>query len=202
MSVALSPGAALTGGSSEVYPRLFTAADLEVFPCDLPSGPVDYELDHGRLIIVTPPGADHGSSQVIIGAHFVAQGQLAGFGKAYTEVGVVLSRNPDTVFGADVAFVRKAKLPAKKSKEGYLETIPDLIVEIRSKNDTLAELNRKAAVYFEAGVEQVWIADRETKTITIHRSAAEPRVYHAGETLESDDPIPGFKMRIAEIFAD
>jgi hypothetical protein len=29
--------------------RPFTAADLAAFPTHLPSGDVDYELDHGRL---------------------------------------------------------------------------------------------------------------------------------------------------------
>jgi Uma2 family endonuclease len=34
-------------------------------------------------------------------------------------------------------------LPAKLSREGYFETIPDLVVEIRSKNDTTPEIETK-----------------------------------------------------------
>ena len=47
-------------------------------------------------------------------------------------------------------------VPQKLSSEGYLETIPDLVAEVRSKNDTMAELERKAGEYLaaenEAGV--------------------------------------------------
>jgi Uma2 family endonuclease len=180
--------------------RLFTAADLEFFPTDLPSGPIDYELDNGRLILMTPPGHAHGAAQARIATKFIVQAEEAGHGRAFTEVGVVLSRNPDTVLCPDVAFVGKSKLPVRESREGYLETIPDLVVEVRSKNDSRAELERKAAEYLSAGVAAVWIADPEAKTIGVHRAGSEPRIYSGSQTLESDEPIPGLRLNVADIF--
>src|SRR6185369_8982845 len=44
----------------EVQERLYTAADLAELPSELPSGPVRYELDNGRLISMAPPGDEHG----------------------------------------------------------------------------------------------------------------------------------------------
>jgi Uma2 family endonuclease len=182
--------------------RLFTAADLAVFPTHLPSGDVDYELDHGRLIVMVPPGESHASVQAFLAAELVNQGQRKRHGRAYSEVGIVLSRNPDTVLGADLAFIGKSKLPVRKSREGYVETIPDLVVEIRSKNDTRAELERKAAEYLSAGVGIVLIVDPDAKTIADHRAGAEPRVYPAHETLALDEIIPGFRLSLAECFSD
>jgi Uma2 family endonuclease len=182
--------------------RLFIAADLVFFPTHLPSGDVDYELDHGRLIVMVPPGESHASVQAFLAAELVNQGQRKRHGRAYSEVGIVLSRNPDTVLGADLAFIGKSKLPVRNSREGYLETIPDLVVEIRSKNDTRAELERKAAEYLSAGVGIVLIADPDAKTIADHRSGAEPRVYLARETLALDELIPGFRLDLAECFSD
>jgi hypothetical protein len=45
--------------------KLLTAADLEAFPSELPSGwPIDYELDNGRLVLIrAPPGDVHGAAQ-------------------------------------------------------------------------------------------------------------------------------------------
>ena len=43
--------------------RLLTAADLAIFPTDLPSGQVNYELINGRLMMMFPPGDDHCSIQ-------------------------------------------------------------------------------------------------------------------------------------------
>ncbi len=150
---------------------------------------------------MVPPGCDHASVQARISFQLMLQAKLSVHGDVLTEVGVVLSRNPDTVFGADVAFVGKANRPIRQSKEGYLETIPDLVVEVRSKNDTIAELERKAKVYLAAGVGAVWLVDPAAKTLTIHRANAEPNVYQSSDTLVSDDPIPGFQLRLADIFA-
>ena len=73
--------------------RLFTAADLEALPTDLPSGPIDYELDNGRLVfIIVPPGDLHGAVQSNIVTELKVQGERKGHGKARTEVGILLWR--------------------------------------------------------------------------------------------------------------
>jgi Uma2 family endonuclease len=188
--------------SIEPADRLFTTADLPLFPTDLPSGPVDYELNDGRLTVMAPPGQHHSYVQLEIGTEFKLQGQRRGYGRAYTEVGVVLSRNPDNVLGPDVAFVGKSKLPVRESTEGYLETIPDLVVEVRSKNDSAQYVTKKVAKYLAAGVGMVWVADGNAKTIVVHRPGCEPRTYGATDTLELDDPIPGFRLNVAAVFVE
>src|SRR5216684_4341273 len=60
------------------FPRLFTVADLAVFPSDLPSGPVVYELDNGRLIVMPPPGDIHGAVETILAAELRNQGDKRG----------------------------------------------------------------------------------------------------------------------------
>ncbi len=42
-------------------PRLLTAADLAAMPDELPSGPVKYELEDGRLVVMPLPGGIHGA---------------------------------------------------------------------------------------------------------------------------------------------
>jgi Uma2 family endonuclease len=182
--------------------RLFTAADLAAMPTRLPSGDVSFELHHGRLVAMSPPGATHGSLQLRIGAALMVQGELKGHGNAYTEVAVVLGRNPDHVVGADAAFIAKPHLPARESSEGYLETIPEIVVEIRSKNDTLAEIATKVADYLKAGCALVWVVDPEPKCVIDHRSNAEPKVYRIDNALACDDVIAGFRLPLSELFKD
>ncbi len=74
--------------------RLFTAADVAVMPERLPSGDVRYELHHGRLVVMSPPGATHGNMQTRIAGALLVQGEQRGHGKAYTEVGIVLRAAP------------------------------------------------------------------------------------------------------------
>ena len=63
--------------------RLFTAADLAVFPTALPSGDIEYELDQGKLIMMVPPGYDHGVLQGLVYAELLLQGHRTGYGQAF-----------------------------------------------------------------------------------------------------------------------
>jgi len=183
------------------FPRLLTAADLAALPSELPTGPVLYELDNGRLIVMPPPGDIHGATEIKFAAKVFSEGEQRGHGVARCgEVAVVLWRNPDRVVGADVAFITNASLPIRLSPEGYLETIPELIVEIRSKNDTIPAIERKIADYFKAGVKVVLAPDPYKRTITVYRPGQTPVVLTEKDLLTIEDIIPGLRIQVAEMF--
>jgi len=183
------------------FPRLFTVADLAVFPSELPSGPVVYELDNGRLIVMPPPGDIHGAVETILAAELRQQGDKRGLGKTRSGgLGVILWKNPDRVVGPDVVFVAKESLPIRTSKEGYLETIPELVVEVRSKNDTGPEISRKVQDYFRAGVRVVWVSDPSKRTVTIYRPEEKAKVLRENDVLTIPDIIPGFELPVREVF--
>jgi Uma2 family endonuclease len=182
--------------------RLFTIADLEALPSELPSGPIDYELDNGGLIFVVPAGDTHGAVQSNIAAELKFQGERKGHGKVRTEVGVILWRNPDRVVTPDVLFIANKSLPVRRSPEGYVETIPELVVEIRSKSDSLKYVERKAQHYLKAGVEIVWIADPESATVAAHTSTGEPIIYREGDILQLPSLIPGFSVSVTDAFRE
>jgi Uma2 family endonuclease len=196
-SVAVSPQARPPAVPSV---RLLTAADLPFFPRSLPSGDADYELVDGVLRIMAPPGDIHGAAQLKIGAELLIQGERRGFGKARTEVAVVLRRNPDRVVGPDAVFVASKSLPVRLSPEGYLETIPELVVEVRSKNDSAPELEAKVREYLSAGVELVWVADPDAGTVAAHRPNQPAHLYGPADTLPADPIIPGFAVPVADLF--
>lgn len=181
--------------------RLLTVADLAALPDELPSGPVRYELDNGRLLIMPPAGDIHGATESNLVTELKIQGERRGLGKVRSgEVGIVLWRNPDRVVGADAIFVAKESLPIQLSKEGYLETIPDLVVEVRSKNDSKPEVRAKVKDYLKAGVRVIWVVDPKKQTVTAYRQGRKPQVFKTKDTLTVEDVIPGFHMLVAEVF--
>lgn len=183
--------------------RLLTAADLAALPTELPSGTVQYELWEGVLRIMAPPGEEHGGVEAAFAEVLRSQGQRRGFGRTRCgEVAIVLSRNPDTVVGADVAFLTADQLPTRRSREGYLETVPALIVEIRSKNDTGTKVADKVAAYLAAGARAVWVADPGPRTVAIHRPEQPVIELGIDDTLTADEIIPGFAVPVADLFAD
>lgn len=187
----------------EVNEYPYTVADLAAMPSELPTGPRRYELDNGRLISMSPPGDLHGAVESNLTTELKNQGERRGHGKVRSgEVGVVLWRNPDRVVGADAVFIANASLPIRRSPEGYLETIPDLVVEVVSKNDSRPYVTRKVEDYLAAGVKVVWLADPATHTITEHRPGKEPTVCQGEDLLTVEDLIPGFRMQVADAFAE
>jgi Uma2 family endonuclease len=180
--------------------RLLTVADVAVMPDELPSGPVKYELEEGRLIIVAPPGDIHGAAQLKVGSELLRLGELKGHGKARTETSIVVSRDPDTVFVPDAVFIATRSLPVRTSPEGYLETMPEIVVEVRSKNDSLRGLHRKAEKYLAAGVQIVWILDPQTKTVAVLAKGANSVELREADTLTAGEFIPAFSVRVADLF--
>jgi Uma2 family endonuclease len=193
--------AMLMRGTNGSYERQLTIADLAALPEELPSGPVRYELDNGKLVIMPPPGDIHCAVEANFAADLKLRGERRGLGKVRSgEVGIVLWRNPDRVVGADVVFIAKSSLPIRLSPEGYLETIPDLVVEVRSKNDSFKKLSGKVKDYLKAGVKVVWLADPGDRTVTAYRRGRRPKVFGEKDTLILEDMLPGFQVTVAALF--
>lgn len=179
--------------------RLLTAADVAVLPRTLPSGDVGYELHDGRLVVLALPGAMHGRRQARFAAYLFAEGEQLGHGQGYTKVGVLLRRNPDHLIGPDAAFVTTSQLPVQVSPEGYLITIPELIIEVRSKNDTQPEIDEKVNDYLRAGAVLVWVADPDARTVTVYQSNQKLIVFTAAHTLTAVPVIPGFAVLVGDL---
>jgi len=151
-----------------------------------------------------PPADDwHGAVEASLAAQLKVQGERRKLGQARSGgTGIILWRNPDRVVGADAVFIGNASLPIQRSPEGYLETIPDLVVEVVSKNDTRRYVSRKVSDYLAAGVKVVWVADPPSRTITEHRPGREPVVYRPENVLTIEDLIPGFQLQVADAFEE
>jgi len=158
------------------------------------------ELIRGEIVEMTPTGDIHGK---IESAFDIAIGLFAHQHKLghvrVGEVGIYTRRNPDTVRGADVVFISNERY-AQRGSSVYLDVAPDLVVEVMSPDDRWSEVMQKLGEYFAIGVRLVWVADPATRSIYAYRSLDD--VQHLDETAElsGGDVLPGFKMRVAEIF--
>ncbi len=151
---------------------------------------------------MAPPGYLHGKSENKIGTALQVQGEMKGLGKACGETGIILWHNPDRLVGADACFIAKSSLPVRLSPEGYLETIPDLVVEVRSKNDLTPSVVNKVEDYLTAGVKVVLVADPASKTITAYRRRSQPVVFAEMDILTVEDIIPGFQLLVRDAFQE
>ena len=177
--------------------NLFTAEDLE----RLPSIGKRLELVKGKVYEMAPAGGRHGgvamTTGIIVGGHVRSNG----LGRVFAaETGFIIRRDPDTVRAPDVAFVSIDRLSADKIPDGYIDLIPDLVVEVVSPNDRRREVREKVEGWLNAGVRLVWVLYPATRTAIVYRSLDDVTNLTADDFLDGGDVVPGFACRVGELF--
>jgi Uma2 family endonuclease len=174
---------------------LLTADDLARMPDD---ASVQIELDEGELITMAPPGFEHGGHEVqivLLLAQHVRENKL---GKVVCgDTGFRLSDR--TVLAPDVAFVRRHRVEAVRSKS-FANGAPDLAVEIFSPSDGVRQSTRKVKQYLAAGCHTVWVVYPKSKKVVVFEASGAERTLLSDDTLEAPELLPGFSVKVADLF--
>ena len=183
---------------SAVLTKPMTADELLAMPDD----GWRYELLKGELIRMPPPGGEHGEVTMELASPLHLHVKQNSLGKVYAaETGFKLESDPDTVRAPDIAFVRREVFEKTGRLEGYRQGAPDLVVEVLSPSDSMKKVEAKVAQWLEAGARMVWVVSPKLRTITVYRSLTDIVVLTEKDTLDGGDVVPGFQIRLAEIFS-
>jgi Uma2 family endonuclease len=108
---------------------------------------------------------------------------------------------PGLVRIPDVAFASWNCFPDRKRPKVPIPHIaPDLVVEVLSKSNSKAEINRKLGEYFQAGVRLAWVVDPKKRIVRVYTSADQSVVKQDQDSLDGGDVLPGFSLPLAQIF--
>jgi Uma2 family endonuclease len=108
---------------------------------------------------------------------------------------------PRTMRIPDVAFIGWNRFPdGKLPKDRVFHVAPDLAVEILSDGNTQQEMAMKLDEYFQAGTRLVWYIDPRTRSATIYTARNQATTIDATGQLEGRDVLPGFTLRLGELF--
>jgi len=114
--------------------------------------------------------------------------------------GFVLARDPDTVRGPDVWFVRAERMRSSGVPEGFWEGAPDLAVEVVDFQNTELEMLGRVQDWLEGGTLLLWVVYPEREQIKVYGADGLVRTLEKGDTLESEAILPGFRCRVSEVF--
>lgn len=119
------------------------------------------------------------------------------------DLGVVLGEAgflklfPKLVRAPDVSFIRWERLPGNEFPEEAIWPVPpDLAVEILSKGNTEAEMQRKVREYFKAGSSRLWIVDPKSRSTRIFTSPRRHTLVDEHGLLDTGDLLPGFELSL------
>ncbi|MBI3760783.1 MAG: Uma2 family endonuclease [Chloroflexi bacterium] len=83
--------------------------------------------------------------------------------------------------------------------------VPDLAVEVHSPGTRRTDRTKKKKEYAQAGITEYWMADYKAETIEVCRLAGdayELRAKFGAEDTLTSEMLPGFELKIAEVFAE
>lgn len=109
---------------------------------------------------------------------------------------------PDHGRKPDVIYVRMDRLPGKRIPRGDLYVVPELATEVLSPEGSAFESQGRLDEYLEAGVATVWIVNPEGRTIRIYRNDGTSRLFRAGDVIEHEPLLPGFRMVVGDAFPE
>ena len=182
---------------SDVAQQLLTATDY----WHLPDSGMQRALVRGEVVESMRPGGRQGVIATILSTLLRLWARSGPRGVVGVESGFVLGRNPDTVRGPDVFYIRAARIPPGGIPEAFWEIAPDLAVEVVSPTETAEEVREKVRDYLGAGTPLVWVLYPRTQEVVAHTPDGLARTLAAGDTLSAPDVLPGFSCTVAELFA-
>jgi Uma2 family endonuclease len=158
-----------------------------------------YELWEGELWRMSPTTKRHGRDAARITTHLVRYLDANPIGSLYiAEVGFRVGPG-QTLACPDVAYVSQER-DALVGDDEFFPYAPDIAIEVLSPDNTWPKVRRKARAYLANGARLVWAIASRRRTVTVYRPGAEPQLLHGEDVLSGEDVLPGFAVRVADLF--
>jgi Uma2 family endonuclease len=111
-----------------------------------------------------------------------------------------LESSPDTVRALSVGFVRAERIPTDGIPDGFWPGAPDLAIDLVSPSDGFTYLLAKVVDFLTAGTPLSWVIDAEARKAVIFRPGKAPETVDADGELSGGDVVPGFVLRLADVW--
>jgi len=112
-----------------------------------------------------------------------------------------IARDPDTTVGIDVAYFEGVEFVEQAKGAKYFDGPPIVAIEVLSPSDEHEEVVERVRNFLSAGVAQVWVADPDFQTVTVHRPGTEQQFFTAQRQLDGEPELPGFHCVVESFFA-
>lgn len=100
----------------------------------------------------------------------------------------------------DASWIRLERWNAlsEEEQETFPPICPDFVIELRSRTDSLRQLQEKMQEYLRSGLRLGWLIDPK-KQVEIYRQSRDKEVLQSPATLLGEDVLPGFVLDLKGI---
>jgi len=212
-------------GPTCLYPAHWSMADLQAHLGDIPAErirmfpPPGYATEHelvrlqetkealceliDGVLVEKAVGVYESQLAMLLGHYLLTYLENNRLGFVLGESGPVRTIVPQ-VRMPDVCFVNRSHFPNGRFPKTHkvLPVAPDLAIEILSESNTKKEMDRKLDEYFQASTRLVWYIDPETRTARAYAARDKFAEISCEQTLDGGDVLPGFSLRLGDLFAE
>lgn len=155
---------------------------------------------NGELITMVPVALESSEQNGDLFGEVWAWNRQTRLGRAFDSSGGFTLPN-GAVRSPDVTWVGKPKADEIVRGVTFPDLVPDFVIELRSKSDSLKTLREKMAEYRSNGVRLGWLINPQQQQVEIYRLGQEVEILASPTTLNGENVLPGLTIDLSSIFS-
>lgn len=164
----------------------------------------DYRFEinaEGKIIVMPPTFLETSRKNNRINFRLTAWADQDQTGEVFESDGMFTMPNgakraPDAFW---ITKERYYALSEKEREQRFARIVPDFVIELCSKTDSVERLQEKMTEYIENGVRLGWLIDPYEKKVHIYRANGEIEILDNPPKVSGEDVLNGFELDLAEI---
>jgi Uma2 family endonuclease len=153
----------------------------------------------GQLITMAPAGWESSKRNSKLNSRVEVWNERLDMGEVFDSSGGFTLPN-GAVRSPDVTWIEKSKLEGISPDIAFPEVIPDFLIELRSKTDSLKTLQKKMEEYRSNGVRLGLLINPQDQQVEIYRPGQELSVLASPAAIDCNEVMPGFVLDMSKIW--
>lgn len=151
----------------------------------------------GELIIMPPVGAISGNRESELNGLVWLWNRQTKLGKVFSS-STVFSLPNGGKRSPDVAWITNERWNnlTSEQEEKFAPICPDFVIELRSRTDSLSQLQKKMQEYLNSGLRLGWLIDLQNQQVEIYRQNQSIEMVALPTTVSGEDILPEFSLEL------
>jgi Uma2 family endonuclease len=153
---------------------------------------------NGELITMVPVALESSEKNGDLFGEVWAWNRQTKLGRVFDSSGGFTLPN-GAVRSPDVTWIGKPRANEIPHGVTFPELVPDFVIELRSKSDSLKTLREKMEEYRSNGVRLGWLINPQKQQVEIYRIGRKIEILESPSSLDGEDVLPGFTLDLSSV---
>lgn len=151
----------------------------------------------GELLIMPAVGAISGNRESDLNADVVIWNRQTKLGKVFSSSTIFILPN-GAKRSPDVAWItnKRWQTLSQEEKEKFAPICPDFVIELRSRTDSMSQLQEKMQEYLDSGLRLGWLIDPQNQQVEIYRQNQQVEIVLLPTNLSGENVLPEFILEL------